>query len=303
LARDALQASPAAALFLLSSLAVGRLDGGASYDGSLGRFGDLSMLIDFGQNWRGALFLIAYAACLGGAVAAGWLRPDRRVLPIMALLFAVFLFLPVGLFETDYVPWRAMLALLLIGVSALRPGPRLPQNFLPAMLALVLGAAIAYPVWHAASWRRSSREERDFLSAIQSLRPGSKIFFAHDGALAADLTDREDGAYHVASYAVIAHDDLVQSLFVYPGQQILRYRAPALQDAPRNSETMLSDIVKRFRSAGLDLRRHVLSFDDVVIHGEDQALEREALPLDHLRLIAQVGSYRVFAVDRPAPRA
>jgi hypothetical protein len=85
-------------------------------------------------------------------------------------------------------------------------------------------------------------------------------------------------------------------MFVYAGQQPLRFRDPALLAVPRNSHTFLPDLVTNFRDAGQDLTGHMLSFDYILMHGHDPAPERRILPLDRLRLVQQVGEFRLYAV-------
>jgi len=157
------------------------------------------------------------------------------------------------------------------------------------------------PLWQFPTWQKSEQEKADLLAAIAPMPEGSRLFWAHAGLRSPEVVKTEIGAYHIGAYAVIAKRALVQSMFVYPGQQPIRFRGPAYQNAPRNSTTFLVELIKIFRRLGVDFTSHLLSFDYLLMHGPNEQLEERVLPLDRLRLVDRVGEFRLYAVLKSRP--
>jgi hypothetical protein len=86
-------------------------------------------------------------------------------------------------------------------------------------------------------------------------------------------------------------------MFVFPGQQPLRFRDPAFQTIPGNSFTFLVDCIKEFKKAGLDFSAYVQRFDYVVVHGTNDGDELELLPAKSFTLINRADDYRLYRVS------
>ena len=299
LARDGLQALPALILFLLSTRALAEAPEGFKYEDAWGRFSDISLMISTGFPWTDIVVIIVFAGILITSVAKGWFNLSSKVNVALALYLIAFLLLPDKVINTSFLAWRVVLGLVFVGIAAMTPRPKTPRLALPALLAVAFGITLAVPLAQIPSWTRSGIEKTSFLSAIATVPEGSKIFFAHSGISAADMVRDQDGAYHVASYAVMAKRALVQSMFAHPGQQVLRFRDPAIQSAPGNGATLLTVIATQFGAAHRDFRDYLARFDYVVLHGEDRDLEARMFPFDRMQLIHHAENYRLYRLVHP----
>ncbi len=262
------------------------------------RFGDVSLLIESGYPWADIAVIIGYLGILIASAARGWFGFSSKATLALTLYFAAFLLLPDDIVITSYLPWRAALPLVFIGIASMTSTWRTPRLLLPALLSVALAIGSAVTIVQSRSWSRSAAEKSNFLSAIASIPDGSKLFFAHSGIPQGDLVRDEDGAYHVASYAVIAKRALVQTMFVSSGQ-VLRFRDDAIQAAPRNSDLFLADIADNFAAAHADFRSHLAHFQYIVLHGEDRDLEARMFSFAKLELIGRVADYRLYRVLHP----
>ncbi len=299
LARDGLQALPASIFFLLSTRILEEVPQGYDYIDAWGRFSDISLMISTGFPWIDIVVIIVFAGILIAAVAKGWLNLSSKVNMVLALYLIAFLLLPDKIINTSYLAWRVVLGLAFVGIAAMAPAAKAPRLVLPVLLALAFGITLTVPLVQMRSWTRSGAEKAAFLSAIATVPEGSKIFFAHSGMSRADVVRDIDGAYHVASYAVIAKRALVQSMFVNPGQQVLRFHDGAIQDAPGNGATFLAAIAEQFGAAHRDFRDYLAHFDYVVLHGEDRDLEERMFAFDRMQLIHDADGYRLYRLVRP----
>jgi hypothetical protein len=298
--RDGTQALPALAMLWWSSrMALPPTDPTKAalglFDWPWDRIGDAAQLID-GGTVAGVVLLCVVGAAFLIPFAMHWARLQPRAAVAIALYILLFFLLPNRIFDTSSVAWRALIPALLIAIASTLPLGRWRQRVLFTQLVVAALVTIAIPLLQIPSWRQSEKEKIDFLAAIDPLPEGSRLFWAHTGILRTDVMANEVGAYHVGAYAVVAKRALVQSMFVYSGQQPLRFRDPAFQSAPKNTAVFLPDIVKVFAVAGLSLKTHILRFDYVLMHGPDDRAERAVLPVDRLRLLNQVGDYRLYAV-------
>ncbi len=301
LCRDGLQAAPALLLFLLAAHAAPHA-GGIAYRNFLGRFGDISLLIESGRPWLDIAVILAFAGITLFAAWKNWLRFSPAAATVLTLYVALFFLLPDGVINTAYLAWRIVLPLIFVGIASLRPGPAMPRLFLPGMLVAAFAITLAVPLIEAPGWSRSQQEKSQFLSLIAPVPDGSKIFFAQVGMPDYAIARDAPGAYHIAAYGVIAKRLLVQTMFVSAGQHVLRFRDDAMQgpvNGPvNNSDPLLQEIADNFRMAHADLGDYIGRFDYVVLRGRDAALENRVLPQPQLILVGEVGDYRLFRVGR-----
>jgi hypothetical protein len=297
--RDGLQAAPAVLLFVLAQTTE-KPAGGIEYLEPWIRFGNVALMIHSGRPWTDIGPILAYASLIITAQRKGWLSLSPRVHAILALYVVLFLILPDQIINTAYVAWRTLLPLAFVGIAALAPTSAMPRRIFPALLSVAFAITLAVPLIRNPDWQRSAQGKAQFLSAIEPMAEGGRIFFAHSGIDPYSLTSTEPGIDHVAAYAVIEKRALVKSLFVLPGQHVLRFRDESLLgptiDDTNNTETILANVVKAFSDTHTDFAAYIGRFDYVVLHGEDDALETRALPMDRLTLLKQVGAYRLFRV-------
>jgi hypothetical protein len=301
LARDGLQAVPALGFLVIATTRLQHLDGSIDY-GKIGeRFGDLRLLIDTGLPWTNGALVLVYIGALALAVQRGWFTIVWRARLVLVVFAVLFLILPTHFYATAYIPWRIVVALLLVGIAAATPTARAPRHAERALLSAALCITAACSLWQSTNWARSERETWDFLAAIAPVPNVSRILVLHDGVRASALSDREPGAYHVGAYAVLAKDALIPSLFAKPGQQVLRFADPSIQTGAESLRATLEDSAKEFSKRGLAISPFVLRFDYLVLHGRNRSLEARVLPLGALHLIHVLGSYRVFRIEHCPP--
>jgi hypothetical protein len=268
------------------------------YDRLWSRLGDASLLIDTSHPWLDIVIILAYLALVAAAVQRDALRLVHRAIVPTILCVVLFFLIPDTFYNANYVAWRLLLPAVLATLCSLTPGehyPRARKSIVGVVLAIVIFAT----GFEAVSAEASEREEAVFLKAIQPVPAGATLFWAHSGVDEHALIAHAVGTYHLGAFAVPEKRALIQSMFAYPGQQILHYRDSAFADTPRNSEVFLPDIQKAFVDAGKDLPSHVLEFEYVLLQGPgDAALEQRTLPMTAMRLIRTVGDCRLYRTAR-----
>jgi hypothetical protein len=292
LGRDGLQAIPA---FVLLATA-GRNTNLPStfYERPWHRLVDLTLLIDTNHTWLNIILLGIIGGSLIFAIAQRQLGISARLVPPLLLCVLVFATIPDSIFGTAYVAWRTMLAAALVGIAALSHRGRGDET--AALIAAALLVTLLNSALSAVNAARGSAERRDFLAAISPMRAGGRLFWAHSGGTQHALLSHDASAYHLGSEAVEAREALVQSMFAYPGQQIIEFRDPALK-VPDNSETFLNEIVDDFHKRHASLSAYVRLFDYVLLEGPGDREAEASLPLAQLRLINRVGDFRFYAVE------
>lgn len=298
-ARDAVQIVPVVGLLVFeratrSEWAV--IDTSArGFEDPLVRLGQIERLLDIGPWWHNAAALTLVIGLLLPAWAVGALRIDRRALPAIFMALVLYAITPNSFGGVHMAGWRPLLVAALFLAASLETSilfGRRPAIAWVAMLVVVVGLASAAT---ASRWAETDRERRDLEAVLAVVKPGERVFVVQTDANR-DLTHaerrRRTGIYHLAAYAVIERGIVVQSLFVYPGQQPLRFRDDRLQQAPENSKTTIVDLRQTYAWFGRDLADHVARFDHVLAIGETDAA---SLPeLGRLTPRGHVGLYRLF---------
>ena len=298
LARDGVQALPAL-IIAVHYAGAGHLAEGAAYAHPWTRFGEVSLLIESGWPWIDIVVILAYTGFLILSAVKGWLSLSSKVTFALLIYAALLFILPDGLIFGSQLPWRLVLALVLIGITSMTPTPQTPRPLIPALLSVALCITLAVSLAQNRRWSKSAAEKDAFLSVIAPMPDGSRLFLAHSGFTPSVLTRDEGGAYHEGAYAVLAKRALVPSLFTAPGQHLLRFRDPVIQDvAQRDSLVFLTDIEESFSERHASFGDYLMHFDYAVLHGEDDVLEKRMLPFNQLSLINRVGDYRLYRIGR-----
>ena len=293
---NAAQALVAVALFVLARSMTPGADTPSdpvTLEEPLKRLQHLDFLIDVGSPAWGALFVIIMAITILVLIATGRVRFETRAIGPLLLLVLAFFVLPRSLLGGLNIAGRLTVPAVLIAIASLRPRPGHGRSTPAVSFSVAVAVILAITALQSRNWRATERDRRDFLASIDQMPDGSKLFWAHAGMSARALRAEAIGSYHVGSYAVLAKRALVQSMFVSPGQQPLRFRDAAIQGAPANSETFLDAIVG---FEGARLNGYLSRFDYVLLHGPEGDVEKTELPFDHLRAVGMVGQFRLYKV-------
>jgi hypothetical protein len=301
LGRDGLQAIPALAMIsLAASSAAPKLAFEEFYPPYL-RIGQIAHLIDVGDAVANVLLVVIVALFAFIMFRRGWLRFRLDLaLPLMFCL-VLFFILPERIAGTYYGSFRILLMALLAAIASLSPSEEADFRIdrIMSAVTLVTVVIIGVQIW---SWRNSETGREAFLTLIRNVPEGSALLVVHNGMTPIQLTRYAVGLYHVGAYAVLTKRALVQSMFVFPGQQPLRFRDPVLQSVP--GRPFLADLITQVKMAGLDFSGYVQRFDYVVVHGPNDSNEMQLLPAKILMLINRVDDYRLYQVIKTsAPSA
>jgi hypothetical protein len=259
------------------------------------RLSELNRLIDVGHPIWNVAILALFGLLFFEMVRRGWIVFRRELTWPIGISIVIFFLMPDQIADTFYVSWRLLLMSLLISIASCCPTPEGDARLFPIMsIVALLTIGIAALQWQ--SWRNSEAGTEAFLRIIQDVPEGSKLFVAHNGMTTQQLANDAIGLYHVGAYAVIARRALVQSMFVLQGQQVLRFRDPAIQAIPRGSATALSDIKREFWRHQIDLPGYLQKFDFVVLHGPNSGDDLMVLQTSALAPVDSVQDFRLYKV-------
>jgi hypothetical protein len=203
--------------------------------------------------------------------------------------------MPDQIADTFYVSWRLLLMAVLVSIASCYPS-REGDARLSSIMSIVALITIGIVGLQWQSWRNSESGTESFIKLTQNVPAGSKLFVVHNGMTTQQLANDAIGLYHVGAYAVITRRALVQSMFVMNGQQVLRFRAPAMQSTPRGSATMLSDIKREFWRHEINLPEHLRQFDFVIVHGPDSGDDLEVLQTQAMAPVDRLQDFRLYKV-------
>jgi hypothetical protein len=296
LLRDATQAVPALALMIYVARtspqpALTLVDFKPPYI----RIGQLERLVDIGHPMWNAAIQVLFSLLMIVVFYRGWLKFRNDLIWPIALCIGIFFLLPDRISSTFYVSWRILLMTLLLAIASCVPTNEGRSRMTPILtvVALITFVIVCVQVW---SWRTSELGRKAFIEITEHVPVGSALFVVHNGMTSQRLRKQAVGLYHVGSYAVITRRALVQSMFVLPEQQILRFRNPLIQDALNGSSTHLSELKRAFRTIDSGLSDHLQQFDYVVVHGPDSGDDLEVLSSDSLSLVDRVQDFRLYKV-------
>jgi hypothetical protein len=298
LLRDGTQAIPALAMLVYA----GNTSGTPAltvlgYKPPYIRIGQIEHLIDIGHPILNAAIFVLFGLLIGVLFCRRWLEFRRDLIWPIVICLCIFFMLPDVISNTFYVSWRILLMTLLIAIASFSPSQEGEARITPIMtvFALITVFVVSLQMWQ---WRSSESGREAFVNIVQNVPEGSSLFVVHNGMTSQQLTSRAIGLYHVGAYAVLTRRALVQSMFVLPGQQVLRFSNPAIQSAPASSATMLSEIKREFRKSGIDLSTHLQHFDYVVVHGPDSGDDLKVLSSTALTLIGRQQDFRLYKVAK-----
>jgi hypothetical protein len=259
------------------------------------RLSELIRLIDVGHPIWNVAILILLGLFIFEMFRRRWIRFCKALIwPIGISVFGFFL-MPDQIADTFYVSWRLLLMAVLVSIASCYPS-REGDARLSSIMSIVALITIGIVGLQWQSWRNSESGTESFIKLTQNVPAGSKLFVVHNGMTTQQLANDAIGLYHVGAYAVITRRALVQSMFVMNGQQVLRFRAPAMQSTPRGSATMLSDIKREFWRHEINLPEHLRQFDFVIVHGPDSGDDLEVLQTQAMAPVDRLQDFRLYKV-------
>jgi hypothetical protein len=181
-------------------------------------------VVDNYHRWFDVTTFVLLVALFVAAAFARRLKLSRAMAAPLLLLCLVQLVMPNRLFGGTGVDHRMplVLALLLVASSTLALADRRRRNLLAAVLALLFVIRIGVVT---VSWIGFDRGYAPLVDALAALPPGSRLAVASPPA-SIHVSADEGPMTHIASLAAVTADAFVPTLFVFPGQQPLRFREP-----------------------------------------------------------------------------
>jgi hypothetical protein len=259
------------------------------------RLSELIRLIDVGHPIWNVAILILFGLFIFEMFRRRWIRFCKDLIwPIGISIFGFFL-MPDQIADTFYVSWRLLFMAVLVSIASCYPS-REGDARLSSIMSIVALMTIGIASLQWQSWCHSESGTESFVELTQNVPAGSKLFVVHNGMTTQQLANDAIGLYHVGAYAVIMRRALVQSMFALNGQQVLRFRDPVIQSAPRGSATMLSDIKREFWRQEIDLPGYLRQFDFVIVHGPDSGDDIEVLQTQALAPVDRIRDFRLYKV-------
>jgi hypothetical protein len=183
------------------------------------------LLFSVFDNYNRVLDIASFVLLVGLIGWLAWrrsLRPMRRLVWSVCLVFPVYLLLPSQLYGGSGTDHRLPIALflLLIGASA----PRFPDRCAAVMVGVVAGALLLVRlavIEHV--WRQADRIYSADLAGIDALPRGAKLAVAMPAGLAHMMPIPE---LHVPTLAIARREAFVPTLFADRGQQPIVLNPP-----------------------------------------------------------------------------
>ncbi|MBA5776420.1 hypothetical protein H2509_04680 [Stappia sp. F7233] len=300
---DGLQALPAATVFFLYSefsqplSTVGQTP--SEIANPLGRLKLVGRLVDAGPgSWCRALSFLSLGIIALGVILRR-IKIDRRMMAPIAVFLVLFLLAPGNFNSTGHLGWRFILPFGFLLAASLRPGENGSSLTVPVLAALSVGVSVIANAVLISSYKDGDAGLRDIHRILPRIAEGSRVYFGFGDVDKSWLHSYAVGLYHAQSLIVTERRGLVQTLFTYRGQQPLRLRDEAIQNAPGNSVVFLAESARNLKAAGIDPKAHILGFDYLLTYGELTNAIRQNLPGDAMTQIAEAGDYRLFQLVTP----
>ena len=158
-----------------------------------------------------------------------------------------------------------------------------------------------------ANWWATDKVYAENIKLIDNLEEGARLYYA--AARSKSPFPNSSPVSQFATMAVVRRDALVNGLYVFPSQQVLRYRyppyAPTIQDgrAPHPTVYILDDLKRDKVNEDVFAHADRRVFQYVVLYNADAF---SAEPPDHVRPIASNGNVVLYRIDpltdaQPAP--
>lgn len=271
------------------------------------RLGQIERLQDLGPMWLDVSLLGVLIGLLLFALITGRIKVDRRVLPAVGAALVLFFAMPNSFGGVHIAAWRPLLAAALFFTAGLIPTATFDRTTAIAVTAIFAVAVTVASATTALSWSATERAYADLSRVLEGVPPGSRIFYIQTHSTLDERGRRaRSGLYHLASYATIDRRLIVQSAFVMPGQQPLRFRDPVLQTAPESSRTFLHEIRRNFAKYDADIALYFRHLDHVVSVGDVDPRRLDPMPDRDMIPVAQAGEFRLFELRHaaePSPTA
>lgn len=271
------------------------------FENPIVRLGQIERLLDIGPWWHNAAALTLVIGLLLPAWILGALRIDRRALPAILMALALYAVTPNSFGGVHMAGWRPLLVAALFLAASVETSVRFGRRWAIAWVAMLVVVVGLASVATAVRWAGTDRERLDLEAVLAEVKPGARVFVVQTDA-SRDLTRaerrRRSGIYHLAAYAVIERGIVIQSLFVYPGQQPLRFRDAWLQNTPENAMTTIADMRRNYTMFDMDVGDHAARFDHVLGIGERDVMTLPDFVGFRATPRAHVGLYRLYDVVR-----
>ncbi|GIL41201.1 hypothetical protein [Roseiterribacter gracilis] len=161
-----------------------------------------------------AALLVASIVVLG--FVAGWVRLDRRMVPVLGLLSLCFAAMPMMVSSSYFAYHRMPIVLAFVSVTALDWTVRAPAR----ALAAILFAFIVLRVEEVSvQWRQLDNDFAPIRSAMRTLPKGTRL----TTAMAAPPGLPAPALLHVPSHIVLDADGFYPGVFSFPGQQPINF--------------------------------------------------------------------------------
>jgi len=259
----------------------------------------LTSPMGFGSWYMGVGALAAWVAIMGPAMMAGGVAIDRRAAIPAAALGVTFLLLPHRFGDLYVVDTRILSATILVLLAGICLGPatdaigrRLAASFIA--LASVMALALSW------LWLPAVKARQDVLDITAGLPAGSRLFWSvPDRRTASWVSSAGYGLFHAASHAAAPRRLLVSTTFALPNQHPLRFSDPALRGLGNLSTLSAHELHRTLvQERGLTLQGVMLHFDYALLFGPASVDEPQMLPVGRMRLMAEQGGFRLFAIQR-----
>ncbi len=290
LCASGLQFLPALAVFILT--AAPGSGGEIGWSRLIRKLDLLFNIVDNYHRWFDVASFVLLVALFIAAAFARVLAVSRAMVAPLLLLCLLQLVMPNRLFGGTGVDHRMplVLALLLVGASSLALADRRRQTMLATLLALLFVVRIAIVT---VSWTGYDRLYAPIVAALAALPPGSRLAVASPPA-SVHVSADEAPMTHFAGLAVSEADAFVPTLFVFPGQQPLRFReryaALARSASPEDFWTLIVDGAP---DPGRRIATALAGYDFVLVTADAAARAGDEIGLD---LVARFANATLFAI-------
>jgi hypothetical protein len=282
----------------IPAIAVMLLAGGPGGTGDIGwsrlvrKLDLLYNIVDNYHPWFDIATLLLLAALfIGGGLRRAIVLNRLMVLPLIFLLLAQ-LVMPNRLFGGTGVDHRMplVLALILVGASSAVLHNRRRQTLLAMLLALLFVARIAIVT---VTWIDYDRIYAPIVAALAALPKGSRLAIASPPSAVHVVRD-EPPMTHLPALAVVTADAFVPTLFTFPGQQPLSFRAPyAALAATASPEAFSAVLVDGAPDPDHRIAEALSGYDFILVTGDKPLRLSDDL---HLTPRAALGGAQLFAV-------
>jgi hypothetical protein len=178
----------------------------------------LVFMVHFNDGYTWIALALGLSLVVLGFVA-GWIRLDRRALPVLFLFGLCFTFMPLMVSSSWFAYHRMPIVLAFFATASLDWTGRAPWRALTAILfAFVLLRAEHV----AAQWRQIDHDLAPIRAAFRDLPKGTRL----TGAFAAPAAENVPALLHVPSHIVLDADGFYAGVFSFPGQQPINFTPP-----------------------------------------------------------------------------